>query len=297
MAVESIARQEPKAAGVSLAPAKAQREWAGFTLLELLVVLGIIVVLLAILLPVLRLVRDNANRAVCASNLRSAGQLIRLYANDNHGEIPAVYAPADALPPPPLENPTLITAYEVVRNGRPTASLLPCVYLDKGGIALLVSPPIGAAKQSYTKSAKVFFCPADDLHTEKKSPDSFGWYPPRMGSPDEHHPFVLGNMSYNYLYVPPGGDRFHYGWRDDPRHWEKGEFAGFERHSISQRGAASTAILSEPRLMGITEWHRSGNNVLYLDGHVGWLVGGNTAPYSSRGPTTDTLTALDKAAR
>lgn len=60
----------------------------GFTLVELLVVVGIIAMLIAILLPALRTARESANRIVCGSNMRSIGQLLYLYANDNSGILP-----------------------------------------------------------------------------------------------------------------------------------------------------------------------------------------------------------------
>src|SRR6266516_476390 len=52
---------------------------AGFTLVELLVVVGIITVLVAILLPVLAKAREHANRIACAANLRSVGQALTMY--------------------------------------------------------------------------------------------------------------------------------------------------------------------------------------------------------------------------
>src|SRR4051794_16898901 len=62
-----------------------------FTLVELLVVIGIIVVLMGILLPVASRAQESARRVKCASNLRQMGQAILAYSSANDGKFPRAY--------------------------------------------------------------------------------------------------------------------------------------------------------------------------------------------------------------
>jgi prepilin-type N-terminal cleavage/methylation domain-containing protein/prepilin-type processing-associated H-X9-DG protein len=65
----------------------------GFSLIELLVVLGIIAVLIGLLVPALGRAREQARRAHCLSNLRSIGQHLFSYANENRDRLPNGNAP------------------------------------------------------------------------------------------------------------------------------------------------------------------------------------------------------------
>jgi type II secretory pathway pseudopilin PulG len=63
-------------------PARARRAGGGFTLAELLIVIGIMVVLIAIALPSGIAMRRQSRRATCAANLKALGQALLLFRED-----------------------------------------------------------------------------------------------------------------------------------------------------------------------------------------------------------------------
>jgi prepilin-type N-terminal cleavage/methylation domain-containing protein/prepilin-type processing-associated H-X9-DG protein len=97
-----------------------------FTLVELLVVIGIIGVLIGILLPVFANAREQAKRTQCLSNLRSIGSAMLMYANQHKDRLPNTNPPQTP------------SDYDAVN-------------------AVLV-----ALNRDFVKSPAVFHCPSDD---------------------------------------------------------------------------------------------------------------------------------------
>jgi len=98
----------------------------GFTLVELLVVIGIIALLVSILLPVLNRAKEAGNTVKCLSQLSQVGKACQIYSNDNKGyTIPGAYKNPDGSTKEswatilvngkylPVPNPTPLTTTEV----------------------------------------------------------------------------------------------------------------------------------------------------------------------------------------
>jgi prepilin-type N-terminal cleavage/methylation domain-containing protein len=64
----------------------------GFTLIELLVVIAIIALLMGILMPALRKVKEQANMAKCMANLRQWNLILSMYVQDSNGKFYSGYA-------------------------------------------------------------------------------------------------------------------------------------------------------------------------------------------------------------
>ncbi len=145
------------------------RPGRGFTLIELLVVIAIIAILLAVLIPGLRIAKELATGAVCLSNQRGLITGWLLYADDNDSRLisplacydssqqtgPWVYRPKDATGANLAYNPAPPTItdedrYRGIRQG----TMWP-----------------------YTEALKVYHCPGDKRRTRRQPPrDCFRSY-------------------------------------------------------------------------------------------------------------------------
>ena len=124
-----------------------------FTLIELLVVIAIIAILMAVLVPALKIAREQARGVSCLSNQRSLAQAYIMYADENSGSVCAgwaAYDPVNRVPPwvmPPLD----------YAGGRIAQMASGDVTLEQRFNGLREG-----ALYRYLKNVKVYHCPGDN---------------------------------------------------------------------------------------------------------------------------------------
>lgn len=111
----------------------------GFTLIEMLVVLGILALLAAILLPVFLAARERGRATACASNLRQLHLAFSQYAADNNGYLPPYITDKNR---------------EVMRDDG-TSYVIPNQ-----------SEELVASVKPYIQTASIWFCPDDPFAGE-----------------------------------------------------------------------------------------------------------------------------------
>ena len=117
---------------------------AGITLVELLVVIGIVAALMGVIVPVLASARASARKIGCLMNLRQIGLAVHSYADDNRGNIPFG----------PKAPPFLSPADFYPSTGAPTSL-----------ISLMSGKPVGLGlllREYLSEQPMVLFCPDPD---------------------------------------------------------------------------------------------------------------------------------------
>jgi len=140
----------------------------GFTLVELLIVIAVLAILMAILLPALSRVKDQARLVICGSNQRQLIFGLTLYANSNGGKLPPSPSHLGSRHIGNLHRPFELNWYGNVFKMLSDAELADPGYRYAGRYL-----------SSYLPDVKVFNCPLSRIK------DSTLWPPPTSGSPPQ----------------------------------------------------------------------------------------------------------------
>ncbi len=211
----------------------------GFTLVELLVVIGIISALIAILLPALNRAREAAKKVACASNLKQIGMAMHMYANDNKGYYPVLKNQHNWNAPL-----TLVSA--LVVNG---------TYL----------PNTNPKAWGYSA---VFRCPSDLSDYTNSYPKSYVYRQTHNGHDySDDHVYPADGMAMRT------SDNPHYTpglWR-----WLVTEkyATAYDYQQLNTPGGQAYANTPHTidNVTVQSYWHANGGNTLYDDGHVKWV--------------------------
>ena len=229
----------------------------GFTLVELLVVIGIIAVLVSLLLPTLGRAREAAGRTKCLANLRSIGQLCTMYAGRYNDQIPIGFSG------PASGSKIFQNNYFLSRN---SSSPAPGTTVRYVGLGLLFEANL--MTQGIGGEGQVFYCPAFQDKDHQYDVETNPW-PPSEGTCRAS----FSSRSSDPTSDKPAGRR--------GVMWATSGLAGpmteastpeptkMMKQSKLKGRAIVSDIISSPTRIPIA--HRKGVNVLYADGAAKWI--------------------------
>jgi prepilin-type N-terminal cleavage/methylation domain-containing protein/prepilin-type processing-associated H-X9-DG protein len=248
----------------------------GFTLVELLVVIGIIAVLVSILLPTLNKAREQAARIKCQANIRTIMLASLMYANENKAQLP--FCNWD----PNADSINMGSAgygggwlFSSATTATPGSPVLRKGYggdIEGTWVGRAQFPPDGVMTGvvwPYIKQLGVYHCPMD---IETASFVQLHWLTSYLSNGAEcGYPNVSGSQPPIKLSGTPGLKTTQY--RNNAHcaiYWEVTEGTAFDGVFANSGGDWKDGS-SLPNQEVLTNRHYAGGNIAYLDGHVDWM--------------------------
>jgi prepilin-type processing-associated H-X9-DG protein len=245
-------------------PKPARTRTSAFTLVELLVVIGIIALLIAILLPSLSKAREQAKRVACGSQVRQFCQGLIMFANEHNGRYMDVGNANHTLDnecTPPNPFPTTVAQEKA----------------DASEVQVIHTGARDVLNLKYGIPRQMFFCPSNpDMNTD------FNWY-----RTDKHnyaftgYMFMAGRTYLSKTYPEIAKDGVYKGFEEAQKSdlpmvpskmgqkaYYKVLVADTTRSYNNELNPSNHCIGQDPT--GYMPDGKGGGNIGFIDGHVEW---------------------------